>query len=133
MTISKYNLMIAMLAITFGSSACAPTIKVSNYCDLRSNYAGTKVYHDHPLVLAQVFGKDYDLFIDRVHLFSIQRASVMGDHAIIVGDEERTVMMVIILDKNECITNKISLSPAFYKAITGIGDELVSFARSIAV
>ena len=133
MTRSKYNLMIVMMAITFLGSACAQSIRVSNYCDLPSNYAGSKIYHDNPLVLAQVFDKDYDLFVERINVIAKQKVSLRGDHGYVVGDKERTSMMVIVLDKRECIVDKISLSPTFYKFIMGIGDRIVLVSRSIVV
>lgn len=139
MIISNHIIAIVM-AMTFVGSACAPTVKVSNYipvisvdCDVVDNYAGTKIYHDHPLVLAQVFDKDYDVFVDRINVISKQKVSPKGDHGYVVGDAERIRMMILILDKHECIVGKISLSPAFYEYIMSLGDRLVFLHRSDVV
>ena len=133
MTISKCIHTVTILAMSFWSSACINTSKVSNYCDVASNYAGSKIYHDNPLVLAQVFDKDYDLFVERINVIAKQKVSLRGDHGYVVGDKERTSMMVIILDKRECIVDKIPLSPTFYKYIMGIGDRVALLGRSFVV
>ena len=138
------HLMATIMAVTFIGSACAPTIKVSNYvpvsswdCDGASNYAGTKIYHDHPEVLAQVDSVDHTFFIARVNLIAKitnqEKVTPVGDHAYIVGDAAHTRMLIILLDKHECIVNKIPLSPGYYKFIMAIGDELAFLHRSIVV
>ena len=136
MTISRYSLMIPIMAIAFWSSSCTHSPKVSNYCDLPSNYSGSKIYHKNPLLLAQVFDKDYNLFVERINVIlrdSRLNVSLRGDHGYVVGDKERTSMMVIILDKRECIVDKIPLSPTFYKYIMGIGDRVALLGRSFVV
>ena len=138
------SIIAAVIAMTFVGSACAPTVKVSNYvpvssvdCDGASNYAGTKIYHDHPLVLAQVDSVDNDLFMARVNLIATitnqEKITPVGDHAYIVGDAAHTRMLIILLDKHECIVNKIPLSPGYYKFIMAIGDRLAFLHRSDVV
>lgn len=126
-----------IMAMTFIGSACAPTIKVSNYCDGASNYAGTKIYLDHPEVLAQVDSVDHALFIDRVNVIANatnqEKVTPIGDHAYIVGDVRRTRMLIIILDKRECIVNKIPLSPGYYEFIMAIDDRIAFLHRSDGV
>tara|TARA_R100000306_G_C4296672_1_gene102943 strand:- start:175 stop:564 length:390 start_codon:yes stop_codon:yes gene_type:complete len=126
--------MIVMMAITFLGSACAQSIRVSNYCDLPSNYAGSKLYYDHPEVLAQVDSVDHALFIDRVNLLAKatnqEKVTPVGDHAYIVGDVAHTRMLIIMLDKRGCIVNKIPLSPGYYEFIMAIDDKLVFLQRS---
>ena len=128
MIISK-SLIAAIIAMTFWSSSCASTVKVSNYCDVPSNYAGTRLYLDHPQVLAKLYDKDYDLFVNRITLFTKQNVSLQGDHAYVVGDEEVTRMMIIVLDKHDCIVDKLPLSPSYYKYVLGIGERIVFLDR----
>ena len=138
------HLMATIMAVTFIGSACAPTIKVSNYvpvsswdCDGASNYAGTKIYLDHPEVLAQVDSVDHTFFIARVNLIAKitnqEKVTPVGDHAYIVGDAAHTRMLIILLDKHECIVNKIPLSPGYYEFIMAIDDKLVFLQRSDVV